>query len=261
MAVPIPVSFHVATQPADAPGSIQELLNAIGNSLAATFVPAGNYILGQQGGVLPTSNVGPWANNDEWWFWSASQGAYERSADGVPVGMMTWWGGQGAPANWVVCDGSELSRSDYNALFQVIGAAWGGGDGVTTFNLPPASMFYMNDGFFHADPVLTLIPAASNSWSSKRSGWGIQGGAQVAALLTAQNMPALTIRVNFAWAGIDTTGGKAGAANLYPANQTNIQALPFQVLDPNGTPLNSQAQTQFSIMPPFAAANLIIKYQ
>jgi microcystin-dependent protein len=262
MAVPIPVSFHVATPPADNPGNIQELLNAIGGSLAATFVPAGNYILGQMDGVLPSSNVGPWANNDEWWFWSASQGTYVRSADGVPVGMMTWWGGEGAPDNWIVCDGSELARTGiYNALFQVIGGTWGTGDGVTTFNLPPGAMFYVNDDQFHADGVVPLIQAASNGFSNRQNGWGIQGGAQVAALLSDQNMPALSIKVNFAWTGIDSTGGAGAVSNLYPANQTNLTPFSYQVLAPNGTPLNSQAQTQFSIMPPFAAANLIIKFQ
>jgi microcystin-dependent protein len=258
MAVPIPIEFFVANPPADNPGSVQELLNAIGNSLGTTFVPQSNYILGQLDGVLPRSNVGPWFNNGEWWFWSA--GSYIRSADGVPVGMMTWWGGQGTPDNWLVCDGSELSRTDYNGLFKAISTYWGAGDGVTTFNLPPGGMFYMNDGSFHARNPVPLIQAASNGFSNRRIGWGIQGGAQVAELLTAQNMPALSIKVNFMWTGL-SGGGPAGVTNLYPANQTGLTALPYQVLDPNGTPLNVQAQTQFAIMPPFAAANLIIKFQ
>jgi tail collar domain len=260
MAVPISVEFVVADPPADNPESVQGLLNAIGNSLGATFVPESNYILGQLDGVLPQSDVGPWFNNGEWWFWSPSDGSYIRSADGVPVGMMTFWGGEGTPDNWLVCDGSELLRTDYNGLFQVIGTHWGAGDGVTTFNLPPGAMFYMNDKDFVPDGVVPLIAAASNNFGTLKTGWGIQGGAQVAALLSAQNLPALVIKVNFIWTGL-SGGGPAGVTNLYPATQTGLQALPYQVLDPNGTPLNSQAQTQFGIMPPFAAANLIIKFQ
>lgn len=256
----VPIQFYVKTVPTDNPGNVQELLNALGASLGTQFSPPSNYILGRMGGVLPTSNVGPWANNNEWWFWSASAGAYVRGVDGVPVGMMTFWGGQGTPDNWLVCDGSELSRTDYNTLFQVIGGTWGAGDGATTFNLPPGAMFYMNDSSFHAQGVVPLIQAASNGYSNRRNGFGVQGGAQVAALLTALNMPALTIKVNFAWTGI-SPGGPAGVTNLYPANQTNLQALPYQVLDANGTPLNVQAQTQIPIMPPFAAANVIIKFQ
>ena len=34
------------------------------------------------------------------------------------------------------CDGRALSRTTYKALFDVIGTAWGTGDGSTTFNVP-----------------------------------------------------------------------------------------------------------------------------
>jgi microcystin-dependent protein len=40
------------------------------------------------------------------------------------------------PGGWLVCDGSAVSRSLYNALFSVIGTAFGNGDGSTTFNVP-----------------------------------------------------------------------------------------------------------------------------
>lgn len=37
---------------------------------------------------------------------------------------------------WLFCDGSAVSREAYAKLFASIGIAYGGGDGVTTFNLP-----------------------------------------------------------------------------------------------------------------------------
>lgn len=37
---------------------------------------------------------------------------------------------------WLKCDGRPLSRYDYAILFNVIGTAFGNGDGTTTFNLP-----------------------------------------------------------------------------------------------------------------------------
>jgi phage-related tail fiber protein len=37
---------------------------------------------------------------------------------------------------WLLCDGREVSRSTYPALFAAIGTAWGIGNGATTFNLP-----------------------------------------------------------------------------------------------------------------------------
>jgi hypothetical protein len=37
---------------------------------------------------------------------------------------------------WFLCDGQEVSRVTYSALFEIIGTNFGEGDGVTTFNLP-----------------------------------------------------------------------------------------------------------------------------
>jgi microcystin-dependent protein len=41
-----------------------------------------------------------------------------------------------APTGWLVCDGSEVSRTAYATLFAAVGTAYGVGDGSTTFNLP-----------------------------------------------------------------------------------------------------------------------------
>lgn len=54
----------------------------------------------------------------------------------VPTGAIMSFGGSVAPKGWLLCDGSEVSRSDYADLFDVIGTNYGNGDGSTTFNLP-----------------------------------------------------------------------------------------------------------------------------
>lgn len=56
--------------------------------------------------------------------------------DSVPVGSIQAYGGMSAPTNWLICDGSAISRTDYKELFQIIGTTYGAGDGSTTFNLP-----------------------------------------------------------------------------------------------------------------------------
>ena len=38
--------------------------------------------------------------------------------------------------NWLLCNGQEVSRSDYSELFNLIGTNFGSGDGVNTFNVP-----------------------------------------------------------------------------------------------------------------------------
>lgn len=58
--------------------------------------------------------------------------------DTLPVGMIM----PGAfPStvvveDWLKCDGSAVSRTEYSELFNTIGVSYGSGDGSTTFNLP-----------------------------------------------------------------------------------------------------------------------------
>jgi microcystin-dependent protein len=58
------------------------------------------------------------------------------AAGGLPAGVMMTFGGAAAPAGWLLCDGSLVSRSMYAALFATVGTAFGAGDGANTFGLP-----------------------------------------------------------------------------------------------------------------------------
>ena len=61
----------------------------------------------------------------------------EIGGESLPIGSMIPYGSQNnIPSNWKICDGSEVSRTTYAELFNVIGTAYGEGDGTTTFNLP-----------------------------------------------------------------------------------------------------------------------------
>lgn len=53
-----------------------------------------------------------------------------------PPGTVVAYGGSTAPAAWLLCDGSAVSRAAYAALFAVLGTAFGVGDGSSTFNVP-----------------------------------------------------------------------------------------------------------------------------
>ena len=54
----------------------------------------------------------------------------------VPSGTIIMYGASAAPTNWLLCHGEAVSRTDYSALFGIIGTTYGTGDGSTTFNLP-----------------------------------------------------------------------------------------------------------------------------
>jgi len=55
---------------------------------------------------------------------------------GLPVGAILPYGLDVEPAGWLLCYGQAVSRSTYARLFDVVGTAFGSGDGSTTFNLP-----------------------------------------------------------------------------------------------------------------------------
>lgn len=54
----------------------------------------------------------------------------------LPAGVQLPYGGTSAPAGFLLCDGSAVSRTTYADLFTAISTAYGIGDGSTTFNLP-----------------------------------------------------------------------------------------------------------------------------
>lgn len=63
-------------------------------------------------------------------------GGGQASGDTLPIGSMIPYGNVTAPTNWLICDGSAISRTEYAELYAVIGTSYGAGDGSTTFNLP-----------------------------------------------------------------------------------------------------------------------------
>lgn len=79
------------------------------------------------------------------------------TASGVPTGSMVPYVGATAPTGWLLCDGSNVSRITYAALFAVIGTRAGVGDGSTTFALPD-----MKDRFL-AGNLATVTQYAQNA--------------------------------------------------------------------------------------------------
>lgn len=51
------------------------------------------------------------------------------------LGEIRMFGGNAAPAGWMMCDGSALNINDYDELYALIGTAYGS-NGANTFRLP-----------------------------------------------------------------------------------------------------------------------------
>ena len=54
----------------------------------------------------------------------------------MPIGSIITFTRIDIPNNYLLCDGSEISRITYNKLFTIISTNFGEGDNETTFNLP-----------------------------------------------------------------------------------------------------------------------------
>ena len=72
------------------------------------------------------------------------------------IGDIKYIAGSTLPPSWLFCDASAVSRISFPDLFVAIGVKWGAGDGVTTFNLPPAG-----DVAISATPPATTITGGS----------------------------------------------------------------------------------------------------
>lgn len=70
----------------------------------------------------------------------------------IQPGTIIIWPGTIVPDGYLLCDGSEISRITYSALFEVIGTTYGPGDSSGTFNLPNFAARYPK-GPSNSNPV------------------------------------------------------------------------------------------------------------
>lgn len=120
-----------------------------------------------------------------------------------PAGMIMAFAGpaENIPAGWLLCDGSEVSRSTYSNLYNAIGVSWGTGNGSTTFNLPDLRGMFLrgvagsdtvgdpdansrvsrydnggntgnNVGSYQGDAIRNITGAAHNNIQGAANKWG-----------------------------------------------------------------------------------------
>jgi len=113
-----------------------ELFEAIEQNLEIT-VPDG-FLTGGIGSSLPTSNIGPFLLNGDWYVWDDNLLQYVAQATETPVGAIWFFAFSAIDTQkWIICDGSAIPRAaPYDQLYAAIGTKFGNGDGSTTFNVP-----------------------------------------------------------------------------------------------------------------------------
>ena len=145
----------------------------------------------------------------------------------------------GVSDEYLLCDGSAVSRTTYSSLFAIIGTTYGAGNGSTTFNLPDLRG-RMPVGF-----VGSANGLVTNNTADKLA-LGGKGGSEQITLNTSQ-IPAHTHNVNVPWGNGDST-------SLLPPWHGGYSGTNTYTTDGGmggGQPHNN--------MPPFLFLNFIIK--
>lgn len=145
----------------------------------------------------------------------------------TPVGLISPYAGNSAPAHWLMCNGAAVSRTVYAKLFAVLGTIYGIGDGSTTFNVPDLRGRIP----LGVDGPANRVTAASTGGANADTLGGV-GGAET-HVLTTNEMPGHThpevIPTGVGGTGVygggptgtagsntGTTGGGAAHSNTQP---------------------------------------------
>ena len=106
----------------------------------------------------------------------------------LPIGSYIQFAGSQAPDGFLVCNGGEISRTTYSALFAVIGTTYGSGDGSTTFNLPDLTDRFLQGSTTSGtvkDAGLPNITGTMMLW--QYPGWESQSTGAISSSLTGSS--------------------------------------------------------------------------
>lgn len=124
--------------------------------------------------TVSTGEIAIFSQNDNV-FAKNSLGTVMSLTDSVviqaPPGVILSYVGTSAPSGYLMCDGSQVSRTTYSSLFNIIGISHGNGDGLSTFHLPDYRGRFLRgvDGAAGNDPdsaIRTAMHPGGNSGNS-----------------------------------------------------------------------------------------------
>lgn len=139
----------------------------------------------------------------------------EAISSGVPIGTIISAGFATAPAGYLFCDGSVVSRTTYANLFAAIGVGFGNPSG-TTFNLPDLRGRFLRgqDDSAGRDPDASSRTAMNTGGNTGDAVGSIQGSVYTSHIHTDSGHTHTTVTTNFNPAG---GGGSFSALTNNPA--------------------------------------------
>lgn len=175
----------------------------------------------------------------------------ENGTSIIPVGSIIQYATttNTAPDGWLLCNGAQISRTQYGSLFRTIGTTFGAGDGSTTFNLPFTNGKTIRGSFQSAGYYIGqeggsdgVMLGINNLAPHSHAIW--QGGAT-----------ALSSGSGVRCGDPNVDSGLAGGGALFLATDTPSTAGRTQAVAQDGT-----GQLPFSVINQYIAFYYIIKY-
>jgi microcystin-dependent protein len=246
MSTIIPVNFTVGAFPVGFKGNCQDFANALAERLKGTInlgTSGGPIFQAQYGGVQPSTDQGPWwKGGTDLYVFDPATGQYQPMEDQFPVGGCFLWGGPGAPARSLLCQGQQVSRIQYSRLFQRVGGTWGVGDGANTFNLPPGGCY--------------LVSAGTNAITGLAYPNGVSGGGNTITI-SANNLPPLQVMAHGIPYGVKS---QQQTGYFFIGAASDMDATRWDVWSTEDQPVLGVNHPITIPPPPYAALNLVIRY-
>lgn len=137
----------------------------------------------------------------------------------IPPGTIIHYAGRTVPSGWLICNGANVSRTDYAALFAAIGTIYGTGDGVTTFGLPNLDGRFF-EGTTYTGSVGTYHSAGLPNISGTFTEHGNTSGMQCTEAFTGEERIGLKSNQGGAWDGGRVTLNSSRSSAVYGAAST-----------------------------------------
>jgi len=130
-----------------------------------------------------------------------------NSSSILPIGTIIAYAGIMIPSGFLLCDGSQVSRRYFPALFSVIGVGFGIGDGITTFAVPDLRGMFLRG---------SSLSSGRDTGQLTRKGTGVGSIQQASVAYHTHNMQ------------FDTQSGSA----FIPVGQLPGTQLSYFLVDP-----------------------------
>lgn len=138
----------------------------------------------------------------------------------VKPGMIVAYGSATIPEGWLKCDGSAISRTDYKALYDIIGITFGVGDGSTTFNIPDLSEKYIQGSSEEASVGTVLEAGLPNITGQTQGQDGYLRDPKASGAFTTTTCPGSTRSGDGGWSAAYSAFDASKSNEIYGKSET-----------------------------------------